>query len=556
MKKNIIKDCLILLVFVIFSGILSVNYGIDRSADMRNYHIYNPWAFLNNRLSFDIMPADIQSYFNPLLDIPYFMMVQYLNNHPIFVTFLCGFLHGIYLYLIYKFAELIFKNYHKIPVAIISVFVASGTGILLSRLGWLTHDMFVSDLILISVYLIFKSFGKEYHPKLLLLSGFILGSAVGLKYTAGVFALPLVITFLIFYKQFTNPVKSFLFLISGCFLGFLITDGFWLYKLFIQFGNPVYPYFNWLFHSNHTDVSNVFTLDFVNRRVRLADLCIYPFHYQADLRFKVLFCLFLANLITLPFVKRANFKEIFNIDIVYTDFILVFAFISYVVWLYTFTVERYYGFIIGLVGLISIVVLFKLFSLFNNLMILFWNKTNFKNKIDLTKYKNIVFISIIIILFIMFFPNYKLPQSNRLLRVEVEDRLLDVSILEIPDDSIVFVQRGAGIIVPFQNPYAKYVGLNSHKFSEQNLTLVSEETTNEIKDYMKNHPDKIYLLAYNNFYLYKDKNYTPMTNTILYEIDKLGLNIYTMDCNQINTIFKDKYNDMQIVYELCKLELK
>lgn len=556
MKKNIIKDCIILLIFTIFSGILSIIYGIDRSADMRNYHIYNPWAFLNNRLSFDIMPADIQSYFNPLMDIPYFLMIKYLNNHPMFVTFLCGIFFGVYLFIIYKFAQLIFKNYKTIPACIISVLVASGTGILISRLGWLTHDMFISDLILISIYLIFKSFGKEYHPKILLLSGFILGCSVGLKYTSGVFALPLVITFLIFYRQFNNPKKSFMFFMLGAFAGFVITDGFWLFKLFMQFGNPVYPYFNWLFHSNYTEVSNVFTLDFVNRRALLKDLWIYPFYYQSDLRFKILFYVFLFNLFMLPFIKRIKFKEIFNIDTVYTDFILAFAFISYIVWLYTFAVERYYGFIIGLVGLISIVVLLKIFYLYNNLSIILQEKLKSKNIIDLLKYKNIVFVLIVIILFISFIPNYTLPKSKRLLRIAIGKKLINTRDFHIPDESIVFVQRGAGIIVPFQNPKAKYVGLNSHTFTERNLTLVSEETTREIKNYMANHSDKIYLLTYINYYKYKDKNYSPMTNTILYEIDKLGLNIYTMNCKITNTIFVDKYNHEKIVYELCKLEYK
>lgn len=55
-------------------GILSVMLGQDANWDLRNYHLYNAYAWLNDRLETDLAPAQMQSYFVPVLDVPYYGM--------------------------------------------------------------------------------------------------------------------------------------------------------------------------------------------------------------------------------------------------------------------------------------------------------------------------------------------------------------------------------------------------------------------------------------------------------------------------------------------------
>ena len=50
--------------------------GQDSGHDLRNYHWYNPWALLNGRLSIDLAPAQLQTYFNPSLDLLYYGLIQ------------------------------------------------------------------------------------------------------------------------------------------------------------------------------------------------------------------------------------------------------------------------------------------------------------------------------------------------------------------------------------------------------------------------------------------------------------------------------------------------
>src|SRR5438552_17597373 len=43
--------------------------------DLRNYHFYNAWAYVHSRLGWDLAPAQLQTFFNPLLDLPFYGVV-------------------------------------------------------------------------------------------------------------------------------------------------------------------------------------------------------------------------------------------------------------------------------------------------------------------------------------------------------------------------------------------------------------------------------------------------------------------------------------------------
>ena len=63
-----------LLICLAIGATASVLMGQDANWDLRNYHLYNPFALLHGRLWRDLMPAGPQSYFNPLLDVPYYVL--------------------------------------------------------------------------------------------------------------------------------------------------------------------------------------------------------------------------------------------------------------------------------------------------------------------------------------------------------------------------------------------------------------------------------------------------------------------------------------------------
>ena len=89
---------------LLFGGFASLLRGVDTNWDLRNYHFYNPWAWLNGRLTFDYAPAQVQSYYSPLLDLPFFALVQ--AHLPAFaITFLMGFPFGLAVYFFVRIAR-------------------------------------------------------------------------------------------------------------------------------------------------------------------------------------------------------------------------------------------------------------------------------------------------------------------------------------------------------------------------------------------------------------------------------------------------------------------
>ncbi len=83
------QKSIIISVFIqsfLFFGLLSVYLGKDNNCDLRNYHYYNAFAFLHHRLGFDYLPAQLQTFLNPILDLPSYCLIH--NTHPILAGFI------------------------------------------------------------------------------------------------------------------------------------------------------------------------------------------------------------------------------------------------------------------------------------------------------------------------------------------------------------------------------------------------------------------------------------------------------------------------------------
>jgi len=74
--RNKLIDSGVLAGCVVASAWLSVGMGQDANWDLQNYHFYNPWAWWNGRIfTWDVAAAQLQTYHNALLDLPFFAMV-------------------------------------------------------------------------------------------------------------------------------------------------------------------------------------------------------------------------------------------------------------------------------------------------------------------------------------------------------------------------------------------------------------------------------------------------------------------------------------------------
>lgn len=86
-------------------------YRFETFWDLLNYHYYNAFAFLHNRLNYDIVLGGENSFFNPLPDLPLYWMIQHLNDYPGIIYGIQGLYYGVCLFFFIKICGLFWNNY-------------------------------------------------------------------------------------------------------------------------------------------------------------------------------------------------------------------------------------------------------------------------------------------------------------------------------------------------------------------------------------------------------------------------------------------------------------
>jgi len=71
-----------LIAFPFLYGLVALHRGEDADWDLMNYHFFDPfWVLVNHQ--HDIMPAQLQTYYNPILDIPFYFAARHLSARTV-----------------------------------------------------------------------------------------------------------------------------------------------------------------------------------------------------------------------------------------------------------------------------------------------------------------------------------------------------------------------------------------------------------------------------------------------------------------------------------------
>jgi hypothetical protein len=347
------------IIYFIALGIISVILGQDVSWDLRNYHFYNPYMLLTGRFKYDVLPAQIQTFFNPLIDVPFFIAVYYLKLPPIVVGFLMGGLHGLNQWLVhlitYHSLDKVSERYKitlSIAAAITSIFGAA----YISELGTSIGDNTTSVFVLAGLFFIVSSLGKNLPipSKNILLAGLLLGLATGLKLTNALYSISFVVAINFLPNSWSEKLRNLILSILSMAVGFSLTAGYWIILMWTKFANPLFPFFNKIFQSSYieTDV-NLQDLRFLPRDIW--QWLFYPFYFAqeqtlvAELKFKesrfVIAYILIVSLLSFILYRYAKNKSISpENNLIYTSilgFLLPFYITAYCIWLIKFSIYRY-----------------------------------------------------------------------------------------------------------------------------------------------------------------------------------------------------------------------
>lgn len=347
--------------FLLLGGVLGVILKYEMLWDFTNYHYFNPWAFLNDRINYDVGVAGMNAFFNPLPDIPLYLLIKYFNDYPNFICFMQGLWFGVLLFLFFKISCQIVDTstwVGKLQVFVILLVGTTGWSTFM-QIGTSSNEVQISVFIMAGLYVLLK---EMYAPKqnkwLFLLSGLLLGAAMGLKLTAVTYCVSSALAVFLYYRRLERPLEKIFFFAVGGIGGFLIFNGFWMYILWAHFQNPFFPFANEIFKSEYASVSNFRDARFVpqnvldallnpflifNKGISLADNGSYAGEggmFIIDYRLPMAyFCLSVLLIVYLK-DKLCRCKCRFNFTSV-SGFLLVWGVVSYIIWMLLFNILRY-----------------------------------------------------------------------------------------------------------------------------------------------------------------------------------------------------------------------
>lgn len=245
------RDALCLGVLVAIAGLVALRLGQDANYDLLNYHLYNPWAWLTGRYGFDLAPAQLQTFHNPLLDVPLYLMVD-RGWRPQVITVVLAVPAGVGAYALLRLARLLFTGLDR-RVALVATGSAAVIGVTgpnaVPMLGTTLNEWPGAALMAIAAALLARDMvaGRIRSP-VLLAAGLLAGAASGLKLTAATYALGMAVALLLTQGLRRGPAAALLFSV-GVAAGLALTLGPWMLVLHDLTGNPFFPYLTPLFPS-------------------------------------------------------------------------------------------------------------------------------------------------------------------------------------------------------------------------------------------------------------------------------------------------------------------
>lgn len=261
--------------------------GLDGNWDLRNYHLYNPHAWLTGRDAIDIAPAQLQSFHNPLLDVPLYLIVQ--SGAPMRLASLWLLVPTMLaLALLLRLQRALAVNVPG-PSSQLALVVLALTGAAAySTLALSMNDAFTAAGMLGALALVVRAeplsnaggnavdraASSRTHRRWLF-AGIVAGAFAGLKLSSAFYCVALACAACV-NDDWRSKRQRLAWLAAGGIGGFAATYGFWAWRLWKAHGNPVFPYYNQFFLS--PDALPVSWADGRFRPQGVVDMLLAPLH--------------------------------------------------------------------------------------------------------------------------------------------------------------------------------------------------------------------------------------------------------------------------------------
>ena len=337
-------------------GLLAVALGQDANWDLRNYHWYNGYALLTGRyfssqfqddFGLDIVPSQTPFFYNPALDALLYALGTALPAR--LVGFVLGAIQGLNFILLFCLARR--AQHAAAPRRDVYAFLAAALALVgggtLAELGTCFYDNILSLGIFAAALLALKALDEKSGWRAFLIAGLPMGLVIGLKLPAATFAVGLCGALLLtrggFKERFTRAIAFGV----GVTAGLVVSYAPWGWYLWTHFHNPLFPYFNNIFHSPVTLPTSARDTQFMASGWHKLT---FPFDWTVDpqkvgeipfrdLKLPILYVLLPLGILLAPFQRRRIEGAVTTT--VHASFILWALGLAYAAWLGMFCIYRY-----------------------------------------------------------------------------------------------------------------------------------------------------------------------------------------------------------------------
>lgn len=245
--------------------------GRDLNWDYFNYHGYAAWQWRQDRLAQDFFAAGVQGYLNPLPFLPLAaMQAMGWPSAAIACTFAA--IQALNLVFVFLIARLLLQDAPLLQLrAALATVLGGATAVLWSQAGSTFIDATLSPLALAALWLLLRAPSRAA----LIGSGLLAGAGTGLKLTLVPYAVALVLAAAALPGPARLRLRRLLGVAAATAAGFLLTYGYWGWRLYREFGSPLFPLFNGVFKAPDYPVQSDQYLRFVPETLQA--LLAFPF---------------------------------------------------------------------------------------------------------------------------------------------------------------------------------------------------------------------------------------------------------------------------------------
>ena len=230
--------------------LISFLEGKEAAWDTLDYHLYAGFNALHDRLQQDYFAAGAQSYLNPYIYVPFYLLV--ISGLPaLAVASILAIVHSVLLWLAFELGLLVSPSSDwakRRLCGLASVGMVLCNPILLQQIGSDFSDILTAEMALGALLLLMAGL-RDCSSAKFLCAGLLFGAATGLKLTNGLHAVCAGFALLFLSGPILARIRQVASYAAGGVLAFAIVAGPWAYQLWRVFRNPVFPLLNNVFRS-------------------------------------------------------------------------------------------------------------------------------------------------------------------------------------------------------------------------------------------------------------------------------------------------------------------